>query len=83
MDIKESIIITLTTGELVIILLVENVKQVKSLHEYLKIDAYQFKKSVEENISDVEYISAGYRDDKGEIYWESDLIPVPKWYERN
>lgn len=83
MSIKETIIVTLPTGELVVVLLARDAEEVKQLYHHLQIDAYQFKKSVAQETNGIEFISAGFKNDKGEIFWEDDLIPVPKWYEQN
>jgi hypothetical protein len=31
----------------------------------------------------IELIFAGYRNEKGEIFWSEEYIPVPKWYDLN
>ncbi|GGE41396.1 hypothetical protein EV200_101656 [Pedobacter psychrotolerans] len=83
MNVKDTMLITLPSGKKVIILLAIDKEAVEELYQYLKIDAFQFKKSIAENDSDVSYISAGYKNDSGEIFWEDDLIPIPRWYENN
>lgn len=83
MKVKGTIIFSLATGERVLVLLAQSRSELNSLYHYLCIDAYQFKKDVSENLMDITYISAGFKDENGELQWNDEYIPVPKWYEKN
>lgn len=83
MRVKGTFIYTLKTGENALILLAENKIEQQKLYHYLTIDAYRFKKEIAEEEPRIELISAGYRNEKGEIFWSEEYIPVLKWYDNN
>jgi hypothetical protein len=83
MSVKGTFIYTLKTGENALILLAENKAEQEKLYHYLAVDAYRFKKEIVEEEPRIELISAGYRNEQGEILWSEEYIPVPKWYDLN
>jgi hypothetical protein len=83
MRIKGSFIYTLKTGENALILLTENKIEQEKLYHYLMVDAYRFKKEIVQEEPGIELISAGYKNEKDELTWNHEYIPVPKWYDQN
>jgi len=83
MKVKGTVIITMPGGAKALILLATALEDLDRLHHYLTIDAYRFKKEVSESIPGIEFISAGFKNNKGEFIWNDDYIPIPKWYENN
>jgi len=83
MKVKDTFIYTLNTGENALILLTESKIEQDKLYHHLTIDAYRFKKEIVEEEPRIEVISAGYKNEKDEIIWNSEYIPVPKWYDLN
>lgn len=83
MVVTGTIVISTTEGEKVLVLLARSAEELDQLYHQLRIDAYQFKKEVAKHHADIKFISAGFRDDKNELHWNDDYIPVPKWYENN
>ncbi|MGN8054914.1 hypothetical protein ACTJKN_01495 [Pedobacter sp. 22163] len=83
MRIKGSFIYTLKTGENALILLAENKIDQEKLYHYLTVDAYRFKKEIVQEEPGIKLISAGYKNEKDEVIWNHEYIPVPKWYDLN
>ncbi|MBC6110486.1 hypothetical protein ACFOG5_05045 [Pedobacter fastidiosus] len=83
MKVKETMIFTLKNGEKALILLAENEEEQEKLYHHLTVDAYKFKNEIAETEPRIDYISSGYRNEKDEVTWNNDYIPVPKWFEKN
>ena len=83
MKIWESVIIESVRGERVLVLLCQSLSEQERLHQYLMIDAFEFKKYIAEGEPEIDFLSTGQMDDKGHIYWREDVIDLPKWYHLN
>lgn len=83
MKVMATLVITLKSGEKVLILLAENKIEQEKLYHHLSIDAYKFKHEIAEEAPKIDYISAGYKGEDNEIIWEDNYIPVPKWFDKN
>jgi len=83
MILNGSMILTLKTGEKVLILLADNPVAQEELYHQLVVDAYYFKQEISTEIPDIELISAGYKTSDNELVWNDDYIPIPKWYSKN
>jgi hypothetical protein len=83
MIVKGNMILTLKTGQKVLILLADNPSAQEELYHQLVVDAYHFKREVSTEIPDIELISAGYKTSDNQLVWNDDYIPIPKWYSQN
>lgn len=83
LKVKGTIIMSLPDGEKVIVLLAETMEDMDKLYHYLTIDAYRFKNEIAEHSPDIKSISAGYKNDNDEVFWNNEYIPLPKWYDNN
>jgi len=82
MRVTGTMVITLETGEKVLLLLAEDKIEQEELYQYLSVDAYKFKKEVSEEEPGIAFISAGFKIDD-EVFWNDNYIPVPRWYDMN
>jgi hypothetical protein len=83
MKIFESLVITSQRGEQVLIMLSKEGTDRERLHHYLSIDAFDFKKHVAEKMPEIEYVSTGILNGKGNIEWSEKYLELPKWYDLN
>jgi len=83
MKIWRSVIVESLRGERVLVLLCRSLSEQERLHQYLMIDAFEFKKNIAESKPEIDFLSTGQLDDSGRIDWRDDLIDLPKWYDLN
>ena len=83
MIVRGNMILTLKTGQKVLILLAENASEQEQLYHKLAVDAYSFKEQISIEIPGIELISAGYKTNDNELIWNDEYIPIPKWYNQN
>ncbi|WP_316809490.1 hypothetical protein [Pedobacter agri] len=83
MKVFGSELISLYSGEVVMIMLAHDEIDCERLYHYLTIDAYEFKKHLVEHHPEVNYLSVGFRNPNGKLDWNKNYIELPKWYDLN